>query len=313
MPREIKAWILTKCTDYPPEGRLQLGQILSHPRMPDTALMTNGPDQLPADYIVEESNAQGVSILSGNLLDASFGVWAEAMGTPAQISGETVVEDGSVLSWDIKNMRGKGAVFGLDYVKKALDHKDVVANVSSHLITYDPFHPTLYMITGVRVAEGAKMVMRKEHSFAASGKGKIDGQQTGIPMKAGGQGHLKNATVQQEAFKRASDFVFSYKCNKINYWPKLRMSPYVGGDTQSQRTSASTAGPEDRQWDLEIQPFAEPLDAVEFGAVEGQGDEDRFWIDSHFPNSEIDYKYIPEEDTSQQEPGTVPNSGEASQ
>ena len=67
---------------------------------------------------------------------------------------------------------------------------------------------------------------------------------------------------------------------------------------------------------LEIQQFAEPLDDVEFGAVDGQGDKDRFWIISHFPESEIDYKYIPEEDTSQQEqdmvPRTVPKTDEAS-
>ncbi|KAF8851525.1 hypothetical protein BDZ45DRAFT_679034 [Acephala macrosclerotiorum] len=302
MPRDVRAWILTKCTDYPPEGRLQLGQILYNPRNPDTALMTNGPNPLPADYKVDESNAHGVSMLSNKLLKASFGVWGEAMGTPAQISGEMTVGDGSVLSWDFVNLRGKGTIFGLDYVNEALKHKDVVGYVSSQLVTFGPFHPTLYMITGVRVAEGAKMVMRKQHSTGATGKIKLDGSQHGIPMAAGGQGHLKNVVVQQEAFKKASDFVFSYKCNKINYWPKMQIPPYIHGDTQSQRTTASNTDSEGKEVEsLEIQQFAEPLDDVEFGAVEGEGDKDRFWIDTHFPESEIHYKYIPEEDATQQD------------
>lgn len=301
MPRDVKAWILTKCTDYPPDGRLQLGQILWNPRRPDTALMTNGPNPIPADYKVEESNAHGVSMLSGKLLQASFGVWAEAMGTPAQVSGDMAVEDGSILSWDIRDLRGKGTIFGLDYVEEALKHKDVVGYVSSQLVNFGPFYPTLYMITGIRVAEGAKMVMKKQHSIGASGKAKFDGSQTGLPMKAGGQGHLKNVTVQHDAFKRASDFVFSYKCNKINYWPKLRQPPYVHGDTQSQQTPVSNTGPDDRELEgLEIQQWVDPLDDAEFG-VEGQGDNERFWIDSHFPDSEIDYKYIPEEDVPQLE------------
>ena len=106
--------------------------------------MTNGPNSLPTDYKVEESNAQGVSILSNKLLKASFGVWGEAMGTPAQVSGEMAVEEGSVLSWDIVNLRGKGTIFGLGYVNEALKHKDVVGYVSSQIMTFGPLSPQHY-------------------------------------------------------------------------------------------------------------------------------------------------------------------------
>lgn len=258
-----KSWTFTNSTNYASNGKLFLGQVLTNPLNPETALISGTPRELPPTLHVEVTKAQNAMINSHNTLANSGGFWLKANGVKCGVSGEAGSLGTSNVQWEVKTMVGKITTFSFDYVEDVvLKEKDVTNWVSQRLSVMPP---TLYIITGVRIFEGGKLVDATTDQQSNIG-GRVEG---GAPETvSGGVGaQRKSAHHTEQSFEATDNFVFAYQCNKINYFPWKRMSAYPHGQTASSGTQSNDASNQEEISPMELRVEREcPVKAVEFGA-----------------------------------------------
>lgn len=266
----ILSWILTTSTDYAADGKLFLGQVLTDPYKPASALISGEPRTLPPFLKVEETERENPTLSSQNLLEHSAAVWLQTQGSVAGASAQGASIDSSKTSWKVKKIIGKLTTFKLAYVKESvLEEDDIKDHVKSRL---NPFPPTLYIISGLRIFVGAKLVSNTVGSSTnLEGRASVDGTQLQIPARAGLGGKSTNAQTTEESFEKTSDFVFAYMCHEINYFVRTRISPFTGGQTASSDRVAS-GGEQEEPLELEVRDNCDPVKAAAFGAGEEADD-----------------------------------------
>ena len=268
MSTKIKSWILTNSTHYESDGKLFLGQILTDPRNPESSLISGSPRTLPATLHVDTTEAQCPVISTQGLLEHSGSFWLETHGLNAGVSGEAGSLGKYNVKWEVKRLVGKITTFSMTYVEDTvLAEKDVVEYVKRRL---SPFPPTLYIITGLRIFEGAKLVAEADDQSSVQGKLQADGTPHNVPIRGGMQGRVTRSQKAKQSFQSTSSFVFAYQCNRINYFPWKRMSPHTQGETassekQPEDTNKKTA---EESVELKIVNGHAAMNAVEFGADE---------------------------------------------
>lgn len=228
MPRTYSTWVFTKAREYSPTGTLQLGQILAEPFNPGFSLMPGGPLPVPPTILQEESRQESVAMNSADDLTATFGVWARVAGLPAGGEAGTTLESSNELSWHFDQLSSRIMSPSLEYIRAAMRHGDVPEHIKGKL-----FNHRLYMITGTRTAHGARMEKEASRSFGVTGAGQVEGQSIGAPIDVGVKTAFKSSSSNKERFQNASDFVYAYRLNEINYRWKISQRPFERGETES--------------------------------------------------------------------------------
>ncbi|KAH6706263.1 hypothetical protein BKA61DRAFT_136932 [Leptodontidium sp. MPI-SDFR-AT-0119] len=152
MPEQKKTWILVKGTDFNPGRSLSLGQILTKPFEPSLPLFPDGPLPIP-ETSIERSYQTGVISSSCTALGVSFGLWAEVDLLPVSGNVGGKRETSHDGKWEFEKLEGEITVPRLADVQEALEKPEIVAHLQR--IKFD-FRKRLYMITGVRIARGAR-------------------------------------------------------------------------------------------------------------------------------------------------------------
>jgi hypothetical protein len=260
-----KSWIFTNSTNYASNGKLFLGQVLTNPLNPETALISGKPRELPSTLHVELTRAENALINSQEALANSGGFWLKTHGVKCGVSGEAGSLGSSNVQWEVKSMVGKITTFSFDYVLSVLKEQDVTNWVSQRL---SPMPPTLYIITGVRIFEGAKLADATTDQVSTVG-GRVEGDGAPkAPVHGGAEVQRTSIQHTNQSFETTSDFVFAYQCNKINYFPWKRMSAYPHGQTASSETPSNNGNEQKEssstlEWGLKSEC---PVKDVEFGA-----------------------------------------------
>ncbi|KAL6874770.1 hypothetical protein J3F83DRAFT_517509 [Trichoderma novae-zelandiae] len=89
----------------------------------------------------------------------------------------------------------------------------------------------VYMVTGVRVARGARL----HHVDEDYSRFEAD-MQTGAPEEVvtlGAKATMGRKKLDSERLSKASDFVFAYRLNEVSYRGILSQKPYRGGEAAS--------------------------------------------------------------------------------
>jgi hypothetical protein len=273
-----KPWIFTQSTNYIPTGNLTLGQILAVPKNPAHMLQPHGPFSLTPSgpeptyqpIKTEVTNSKNVSVSSSAELTAQFKAWAKLGVVPAQFSAALSAEHLRKREWHFDLLESRIIAPSLEYVKLAMRHGDVPASLEGW-----KFKHRVYMVTGVRIASGARMVRSD-----ASSKGMQAAAEVTLPDQSGSGGandEVTQKTSDSEEFEHAEDFVFAYRLNEIKYRGKITHKPYMGGETASADKKGQTGVDEILIEDFEVlkmveEPFAG--DARNFDVAEVDGHED---------------------------------------
>jgi hypothetical protein len=150
----------------------------------------------------------------------------------------------------------------LPYVADAMRHGDVEISLKNWK---NPFKRRVYMVTGVRIVSGAHLKRRE----AASSKhtGVAEGAAPDQSLSAGTQGDVATSSTESEEFEKASDFVFAYRLNEVEYRGTVAHRPYTGGEAAS-----AEKHPEQRGDEVVIDDF----EVLELSEVDLADEEDDF-------------------------------------
>lgn len=226
MTRTYDGWIFTNTRKFASNGRLQIGQVLSKPFQPESALMPRGPLPVPKDVIVDETEDKNVSISSESDLKAMFRMWAELNLIP--VTGEANVHIGhsDSASWHFDSLKSRQITPPLSYVQASMEYDEV-----PHHLKKWRWDRRVFIVTGVTVAEGATAAKMNARAagFKISASGDLSGTgSTGLGMASEFEANDSN----EETTGESSNFVFAYSVNEV-YYRKMAHAPFRKGEVQS--------------------------------------------------------------------------------
>jgi hypothetical protein len=186
MPKQKKTWILVKGTEYNPGGCISLGQILVKPFEPSIPLLPDGPLPIPESHI-ERSHQSGVEIVLDKYLDGSFQIWCKLDLLPVEGDLGAHGHKSETAAWKFDRLESEIMVPRISHVRAALVTEGVTAQIKRSKFN---FKKRLYMVTGVRIARGAKLTQSVSHSIGGNAKVLVDLTTFGAPAKVGPEGSL---------------------------------------------------------------------------------------------------------------------------
>ncbi|KAF9775976.1 hypothetical protein IL306_005884 [Fusarium sp. DS 682] len=226
MTQEYKRWIFTKACDFAPDGTLQLGQILAEPKDPAYVLQPSGPLELPENMKVEHLTRENLNMQTNDEILGQFSAWAKLGYVPAFLKAKAAMTRSHDYVWHFDKLESYTTSPTRDYVIAAMKHGDVPESLKSFL-----FKRRVYMVTGVRVARGARMQRNDQSSMNVEIGGEMSNQDQAVAL--GSEAKLQGKTMESEDFDKSSDFVFAYRLNEVRYRGKVRHKPFRGGETSS--------------------------------------------------------------------------------
>jgi hypothetical protein len=114
-------------------------------------------------------------------------------------------------------------------VQSAISREEVVSQINRSKFN---FKKRLYMVTGVRVARGAKLHQKGSESVGGDAGVGVDLSAFGVaPVTVGVGGARQSTSEENYGFKKSSDFVFAYRVCEIHYGKDVYVKPYNSGET----------------------------------------------------------------------------------
>jgi len=207
-----KCWILTRSQSFQPEGILSLGQVLSDPYDPNSALMAEGPIPIPPTFKKDERTQEGVIMASDDRLFAALEAWVRTNGLPIVAGAEVQASQQRQAARVFLMESLDSEIFqpSVDYAKAALDSHDVRSQL------WMPYR-RIFMVTGVRIAKGAALMESGQSQNIVWLAAKGGGSAQNAPVEGGVAGVRGKGTFDLHAAKRIDDFVYAYRLHEITY------------------------------------------------------------------------------------------------
>jgi hypothetical protein len=273
---EPKTWVLTKTTSYPPNDfRLQLGQVLSDPRLPMSPLFPTSlnPPPVMAGMQVAENTTKGVVLGKNSSLGQCFGLWANTSVVPADATLAAALANNTWWEWRLDELLDRGTWFSRDHIRAIVNDATVKDYIRSQRVGTlgTNFCPPLYVVTGLRIAKRAKMEMASTRVVSRQLQIRVNVTQNNTP--AANLGLLAQATrLRQDhaSFKEANDFIFAYQLSEISYFLTVRQKTYTHGDSQaiSGSQSEQKKPEQDEVFDVPEEPLVPYEDGVDVAVPE---------------------------------------------
>lgn len=264
--KQKKTWILVKGCEFKPGGIISLGQILTKPFEPSLPLLPDGPLGIPESGI-ERSYQASVGLASHTSLAGSFKIWADVSMLPIQGEIGANMRTTNCVYWHFDRLETEIMVPKLLDIQKAISKEEVVAQI--HRKKFD-FRKRLYMVTGVRVARGARLVQSSSKVMGGEAKVGVDLTAfTAAPLSVGPAIGLSTTTKTEYSFNDASDFVYAYRVCEIHYGKDVYAKPYNRGDAfrvrpVDEQQGWSDSEEEEQEEKEEIRISVEKLDESEY-------------------------------------------------
>jgi hypothetical protein len=194
---------------YPPDCLVLLGQIITSPTQP-SARLALPLSPLPAVQKDIKSNCGEIITRSQH---GEIGLWAAFLTSLSSIGGELAA------TWTLKNKSAmefaalETHFFEPDdeFLRKSVDSERKIRE-------YIKNHPTksVYMITGIKIARGAKCVSFARQEGGVEAKAGFDGTAAmTIPARGGPKVNVGSSGSEESWFGGSSDFVFAYRLRRI--------------------------------------------------------------------------------------------------
>lgn len=239
MSQHKKTWILVKGSEFNPGRSISLGQILIKPFEPSLPLLPDGPLRIP-ETSLERSHQTGVKTGSRTALGISFALWAEADLLPVSGNVGGKRETSQEEEWEFDRLDSEIMVPRLSDVQAALRRDEVVAQIRRSKFDY---RKRLYMITGVRIARGARLSRKDSKARGGNTKIMVDlATVSAVPLKVGPDVDITRENEESYSFKEASDFVYAYRVCEVHYGKDVHTTAYNRGDTFADGKEAGEEG-----------------------------------------------------------------------
>lgn len=251
-----EGWIFTKTRKFAVNGRLQIGQILAKPFEPEFCLLPEGPRPLPEKLVQDITEELNVSLDSEHDLKAMFNLWAETTAIPVKGSVGAKTEHSNKLSWQFDSLQSIQMSLPFDYVEESMQYGEVPRHLKEWHLKDWRWNKRIFILTGVTLAKGARMVKSDTKSSGVHGNLAGDGTTASAPVSSGAEAQVesKHSTIEQVG--ETSNFVFAYSVNEVFYREK-RQRPFRQGpgEVSSVGDRPSINRPSDASANAEIEAF----------------------------------------------------------
>ncbi|TWU78777.1 hypothetical protein ED733_006916 [Metarhizium rileyi] len=224
-----KNWVRTTSQDFSPSGALSLGQLMTDPFNPDSCLITTPLPSIPAGGCYEETHKKDVAYRSEFSVRTGFRGWLQdTSGILAAAGVEQDRRGKDCFRIRIEKLLTKIFLPDVDYARKAVEATKYATDKK-----WWELRPRLYIVTGLRIAEGAR-------SFTNDyTRGHNSGQAAAVGCSANG----KSIFDQHEHAAEISPFIVAYRLHEV-FWtcrfkPLLTTRPFVRGIIQSAENSTA--------------------------------------------------------------------------
>lgn len=208
-----KTYFLAPNFDYPPNGSLSLGRILSDPTDPGSCIDPDGqppfPDNMQPRHVEKTDWKSERFRERGGLI----GLWArflQVVGVDAEASVNWSRTQDSVYSF------AKLDTDTIDPTKEYVAQCVTTLLVAAFIIESNYKKP-VYMITGVKTARGADAAFGKSRTMGANSQFGVVGTSTGAPAAGGPKMSFHTSDSEKTSFGGSADFVFAYRLREIFY------------------------------------------------------------------------------------------------
>ncbi|KAF7553489.1 hypothetical protein G7Z17_g3625 [Cylindrodendrum hubeiense] len=198
--------------DWPPEGPIQLGNVLTSVERPEQPLYTAplpttddifSSDKYEVEYSKEKLREGGFSILTTFLSILGLGV---DVGADWKHSNEE--------TYAFKHVETTQFVPKDDYIQKCIEAPAVRAHLER-----SRYRKPVYIITGLKTVYGAKAKSQTSRSHGGNAAISVDGtvwSGGAVPLgfEPGVEG--RRETTQGTSWQDSSDFVFAFRVRKVN-------------------------------------------------------------------------------------------------
>lgn len=235
-----KTWVLTRCISYPPDDfRLQLGQVLGDARQPMRPLFCSQFD-MPPEMLgmqVSENQARDYSYALHSDLGHTFNLFANLSVVPADAVLQAAKAQNMGWKWQFESLVERATSFTDEHIRNLVKTRVVQDYIRSQRSSlFGRFqYPELFVITGLRIAKGAKMVMVSADESSGELNAGFKVNPHNVPaVNAGLKAKANRIHLTDSAFNEANDFIFAYQCVQIKYHPKddkIRQQVFTAGDT----------------------------------------------------------------------------------
>ena len=218
MVKAYKCWVNTRVEDWTEGGALQLGQVLKDPLNPNSACIPSGSIVAPPAGSVEWSKRVNVQDSTKDETIAGFRAWLHFFNLPFGTAVEAERKDSSEDTRRFKSLRTAKAIFDVEYVQAVLDTKAVMGYMK-HVRTLNVFARKtkhLWMITGVRVGNGATKESIESHEHNVLLKGRGDASVAGISLQAGVDTYHQSTYEHSQSSGGGTGYVFQYRVERVN-------------------------------------------------------------------------------------------------
>jgi len=198
------------------------------PFEPSLPLLPDGP--LPVDpKSIERTHQTSVEVGSHSSLGISFQLWASIDMLPIQTDLTAEQHTTKSTTWKFDRIDSEIVVPRLQDVQNAVNREEVVAQINRKMFD---FRKRIYMITGVRIARGARLSQQTPRTYGIKARVSVDlAVQAATPITLGPAGHISKTAANSYSFEGSSDFVYAYRVCEIHYGKDVHVRPYNKGET----------------------------------------------------------------------------------
>ncbi|KAI0171207.1 hypothetical protein BJ166DRAFT_518147 [Pestalotiopsis sp. NC0098] len=237
-------WIFTRTRKFAPNGRIQIGQILPKPFQPESALMPFGPLTPPEKLAEDITKDENVDLSTETELTALFKLWANVNLVSVTASSGAHLDRSNSLIWHFDSLESRQISPPLSYVQDSIKHGEVpqylnppTQKKSRWSFAKKSAERRIFMVTGVTVAQGARMARKNTRAAGAGISGSVDPSGTRV-VAAGGKTNIESKHMDNEELGASSNFVFAYSVNEV-FWRTLTHAPFRKGEVQNVDNSSA--------------------------------------------------------------------------
>ena len=259
-----KFYFLAPTRDSPPDGPIVLGNIVASPSTPEDAINGTPPPSFYDPKAPYESWQSNWKSEKEKHISGSGGIWAsflQLLGVGGDFSVK--ISDSNKDIFEFRRLTTRYFVPNTKYVEACLKDEDV-----QDFLKKNKYREPLYMITGVKVAQGASVTrefMKERGLFAQFGIDLTAATGGMVPLQFGPKLDVSRGSSDKESSSEMSDFIFAFRLREI----KFKRKEMTHEDYTKHALYSSDQVPEDAEADMEFEGLANEDQTVEnLGSLE---------------------------------------------
>jgi hypothetical protein len=205
-----KTYFLAPNFDYPPGGLIALGDIITDPTEPENSLNEGDRVEIPAS-LIQYSVKTDWQTTREKLHEGKIGIWASFLQMLG-IGGDIGANRMNAMLDQFKFDSMESQYFRPDdaYIEKSLQNAEVQGYIEG-----TRHRKAIYMITGLRIVQGASGSVGTKKGHGVTAILGVDGSPAGVPIAAGPKMELSSTISENTSFSGSSDYVYAYKLLQI--------------------------------------------------------------------------------------------------